>query len=368
MLPGIDRTVNRRLAIALAALLLAAPGVARAQLVEVSFLYKLSSTTGVIPFHGLNVSYDPLRRRRRWWSAAAGSPSSIPPGWRSSPSGKTPTSAASSAPHPRATGTSCCSPTTRPAVPAVVVANFRGEFKRRIEPRGLPAELPMPFLANAIGWAQGNVYLADLGGMRVVVLGMDGSFVAYHDLAKLCDVEKNRTDNGLKGFRVASNGDILFTVQPLFRAFVLQTDGVLQGFGVRGSAPGKFNIVSGIARDERGYYYVSDILKSAVLVFDKNFRWVKEFGYRGPQARQHRGPGGHRRGRRQGLRLPVRPQGRERLRGEGSRRSLIAVLGGHPVTSTYMGLPVRGNPDMGVGWPQLWGFCPSGWGTCTMAP
>jgi DNA-binding beta-propeller fold protein YncE len=162
----------------------------------------------------------------------------------------------------------------------VTVANFRGEFKRRVVLRELPAEVPRPFRANAMGWAKGRIYLADLGGMRVVVTDMDGSVVAFHDLAKLCDVEKTRTDNGVKGFRVAPNGDILFTVQPLFRAYVLKPSGELLAFGQRGSAPGKFNVITGIASDERGYYYVADILKSAVLVFDKQFRWVKEFGYR----------------------------------------------------------------------------------------
>jgi len=62
---------------------------------------------------------------------------------------------------------------------------------------------------------------------------------------------------------------------------VLSPDGTLRSFGIKGSAPGKFNVISGIAVDEKGYYYVTDILKSAVLVFDKDFRWLKEFGYRG---------------------------------------------------------------------------------------
>jgi len=274
--------VIRHLAIALYTLALAAPGLARAQMVEVSFLYKLSSTTGVIPFHGLNVTYDPYGKETL---VVGGGRVNIfnPTGMEIFSFGEDPDIGSIVGAAPTSDGDFVLLTYDRAGEPAVVVANFRGEFKGRIEPKDLPAELPRPFLANAIGWAQGNVYLADLGGMRVVVLRMDGSLVAFHDLAKLCDVEKNRTDNGLKGFRVAANGDILFTVQPLFRAFVLQTDGVLRGWGVRGSAPGKFNIISGIARDERGYYYVSDILKSAVLVFDKDFRWVKEFGYRGPK-------------------------------------------------------------------------------------
>ena len=275
--------MNRLLSISFAALALAVPGPVRAQMVEVSFLYKLSSTTGVIPFHGMNVSYDPSGKET---IVVGGGRVTIfnPTGMEIFSFGDDPDLGSIVGAAPASDGDFVLLTYAPSGDLAVVVASFRGEFKGRIEPKDLPAQIPQPFLPNAIGWARGNVYLADLGGMRVVVMGMDGSLVAFHDLARLCDVpDAKRSDNGVKGFRVAENGDILFTVQPMFRAFVLTTAGELKGFGVRGSAPGKFNIVSGIARDERGYYYVSDILKSAVLVFDKNFRWVKEFGYRGPR-------------------------------------------------------------------------------------
>ena len=35
-----------------------------------------------------------------------------------------------------------------------------------------------------------------------------------------------------------------------------------------------------MASDFRGFVYVTDILKSAVLVFDPELRFVEEFGYR----------------------------------------------------------------------------------------
>lgn len=272
-------TLIRQLAIAASMLALAVPAVARAQMVDVSFLYKLSSTTGVIPFHGLNVSYDP--KGKETLVVGSGRVTIFnPTGMEIFSFGDDPELGSIVGAAPTDDGDFVLLSIGRGEAPGIVLANFRGEFKGLVEPKGLPAQVPQPFRANAIGWAQGHVYLADLAGMRVVVLGMDGAFVAFHDLAKLCDVADKRVDNGVKGLRVAENGDILFTVQPMFRAFVLSPDGVLRSFGVKGSAPGKFNIVSGIARDERGYYYVTDILKSAVLVFDKEFRWVKEFGYR----------------------------------------------------------------------------------------
>jgi DNA-binding beta-propeller fold protein YncE len=69
----------------------------------------------------------------------------------------------------------------------------------------------------------------------------------------------------------------------MFRAFVLPPFGQIRSFGRAGSAPGKFNIVSAIAADDDGNLYVTDMLKSAVIVFDKDLQFLREFGYRGDE-------------------------------------------------------------------------------------
>jgi len=269
-----------RLVPALALLaVLALPGVARAQPVDVKFLYKFSSTTGIIPFHGMNVSYDPQGNET---IVVGGSRVHIfnPSGMETFVFGDDPTLGSVTAAAVTDEGDFVLLGVGEGESSSIVLANFRGEAKRRIDPKGLSVEVPQPFRANAMGWAKGRIYLADLAGMRLLVIDMDGNFVAYHDLAKLCEVADKRADNGVKGFRVAPNGDVLFTVQPLFKAFILKPSGELVAFGQRGSAPGKFNVITGIATDERGYIYVADILKSAIIVFDPQLRYVKEFGYR----------------------------------------------------------------------------------------
>jgi hypothetical protein len=272
--------MNLRIAILAAIAAAAVPSAGRAQLMEVSFLYKLSSTTGVLPFHGLAVSFDPYHKevlvvgdgRVRIFN---------PSGMEIYSFGDDPELGSIFSAAPTEDGDFVLL-TFGNGDPRVLRVNFRGEFKGEIQPKGLPAEVPQPFRPNAMGYAKERVYLADLGAMRLVVMGMDGEVVAYHDLAKVCEIEDGkRSDYGVKGFRVAPNGDFLFTVQPLFKAYVLSPDGSFKSFGVRGSAPGKFNVISGIATDERGFYYVADVLKSAVLVFDKNLVWIREFGYRG---------------------------------------------------------------------------------------
>jgi DNA-binding beta-propeller fold protein YncE len=164
---------------------------------------------------------------------------------------------------------------------ALVRLNYRGEFIREITPSGVPAGYESAVRQGFMRYQGGRIYLADRGAMRVVVLDLAGACVASWDLAEKIGESDNRADLGVRGFNVDLQGEILFTVQPLFRAFVLSPEGEIRSFGVKGSAPGKFNVVSGIARDDAGNFYVADILKSAVLVFDGELRFVREFGYRG---------------------------------------------------------------------------------------
>jgi DNA-binding beta-propeller fold protein YncE len=130
-------------------------------------------------------------------------------------------------------------------------------------------------------YADGKVYLVDHAQMRVLVLDTAGRYLTSYDIAEKLGEAANRAQLGLRGFSVDREGNLLFTIQPLFQAYVMTPGGEVRAFGQRGSAPGKFNVVGGIARDDAGNFYVADMLKSAILVFSPEFRFVKEFGYRG---------------------------------------------------------------------------------------
>ena len=107
----------------------------------------------------------------------------------------------------------------------------------------------------------------------VFALGLVGTLVGIE--------EDKRDGTDIDGFSVDSEGNMLFTIPVKFAAFVLSPDGQYVQFGRPGGAPGKFNNVGGIVADDQGYYYVADKLKSAILIFDKDFRFQLEFGYRG---------------------------------------------------------------------------------------
>jgi hypothetical protein len=161
---------------------------------------------------------------------------------------------------------------------SIVRCNFRGEPKSRIELKNLPSDFS-DFGPNRMVFQGGNFYLASFMGLKVVVADREGGFKKGYDLFSLLELEeKDRGNVELFGFNVDSDGNILMTIPVLFSAYVLSPDGKIKSFGKPGGAPGRFNIVSGIARDNKGNYLVADKLKAAVMVFDKNFNFLSQFG------------------------------------------------------------------------------------------
>ena len=247
---------------------------------EVTYLYKLSTNFGPLPFSSVQLSFD--REHRELYVTGDG-PVRVfnESGMETYVFGDDPelgfvVSIASVA------GGDLLALTAHEGRMAIARCSFRGELRDIIQPRGVPDDYAK-LVPSILRYANGKIYLADLGGMRVLVLDTSGDYVASYDIADKIGESKHRADLGLRGFNVDAEGNILFTIQPLFRAYTMSPDGEIRGFGQKGSAPGKFNIVSGIARDDAGNYYVGDILKSAILVFDRDLVFRKEFGYRGPK-------------------------------------------------------------------------------------
>jgi hypothetical protein len=164
---------------------------------------------------------------------------------------------------------------------ALVRCNYRGEPISEMELRDVPPEFS-GLVANRLVYHGGSLYLASTGGMKIVVADLEGNFKKGYDLIPLLEFkEEERESMEIFGFSVDRDGNILFTIPVLFKAFILSSDGKVAWFGKPGGAPGKFNIVSGIVRDSKGDFLVVDRLKCAVMVFDKKFNFLTQFGYRG---------------------------------------------------------------------------------------
>jgi hypothetical protein len=163
---------------------------------------------------------------------------------------------------------------------ALVRCNYRGEPISTIELKNLSPEFS-GFVANRLVYHDGSLYLASNGEMKIVIADPEGNFKKGYDLIPLLELTENdRATLEIFGFSVDRDGNILFTIPVLFKAFILSNGGKISWFGKPGGAPGKFNIASGIVRDSKGNFLVVDRLKSAVMVFDKNFNFLVQFGSR----------------------------------------------------------------------------------------
>jgi DNA-binding beta-propeller fold protein YncE len=175
----------------------------------------------------------------------------------------------------------------------IIRCDFRGEPVSTIELKSLPAAYA-DFSPNRIVIQGASLYLADTKNMKVVVTDSAGIFQKGYDINPIImeqlveeqagekEKEKESQDSGMIGFTVDADGNIFFTNSAIARVYQLTKDGALRSFGQRGSTAGKFGVPADVVTDATGkYILVSDTLRCVVLVFDRNFRFYTEFGFRG---------------------------------------------------------------------------------------
>lgn len=186
-----------------------------------------------------------------------------------------------------------------PRVPdyAMLKLDYKGDPLGHITIKRLPEEY-RPFQPDQFQYQQGRFYLADTGTMDVVVADINGNYQqGYHLKEGILSLEEQFADRpgeevfqdpdklkflDMTGFCVDTQGNIYFTIATLFSAFKLLPEiGVIKTFGTAGSGPGKFGVVAAITTDKYDNIYITDRLRSVVMVFDSSFSLVTEFGFRG---------------------------------------------------------------------------------------
>lgn len=173
---------------------------------------------------------------------------------------------------------------------SILICNFKGEPVSTLKLQNFPPDFSN-FSTSRVVYKYGQLYLLDKRSLRLAVTDPAGVFKKGYDIGSLINIEeRKRAASEISGFSVDHQGNMLFTIAVLFSAFKLNPDGKIRSFGRPGSAPGRFNITGGIVADANGYIYVADRLKSAIIVFDQNFRFQTEFGYRGRRPQNLIGP------------------------------------------------------------------------------
>jgi len=150
----------------------------------------------------------------------------------------------------------------------VTRCDFRGSPVGPFQISNLPQGLV--FGANRIIRRGDVFYFASLPAWRVILTDEKGAYRSQVDLRPLIQADPRPKEGAeIIGFTIDADGSMYFTV--------------VSSFGKSGSTLGQFGVVAGIATDDRGHLFVSDKLKCAVLVFDRDFNAITEFGYRGPR-------------------------------------------------------------------------------------
>lgn len=178
---------------------------------------------------------------------------------------------------------------------AIVRCNYRGEPSEEIKVAGVPQDFT-GLTPNLIASRNGQIYIAYVNDLKIAVLDASGNFRKGYDVAALMHAGEegldNREDYVIAGFNVDQDGNIIIVNPVKAKVNILSPDGKISEFGKRGSAPGKFGVPMDSVRDKAGNYYVVDILRCVVIAFDKDFRFLGEFGYRGYQPGRLIGPRG----------------------------------------------------------------------------
>ena len=95
---------------------------------------------------------------------------------------------------------------------------------------GLPVEFP-GFFPNYMFYRDGKFLFLSSSKMQVVVTDQKGVFQKGYDLADILEIpEKDRPNTEIFGFNLDSDGNMLFTVPVLFKAYVVSPDGKVAAF------------------------------------------------------------------------------------------------------------------------------------------
>ena len=167
--------------------------------------------------------------------------------------------------------------------------NYKLETVEPIPLKDLPRELAR-FNPSRLVYRNGLFYFGDLSAMLIIVTDREGRFRTSYDLVELAGFADQRQDAGINDYFVDRDGTVLFTSPVAGKAYRVVPGGAVEVFGKRGSAPGRFGVPTSIVADARGNYLVADILRSVVIVFDREFRYITEFGYRGSRPDNMIGP------------------------------------------------------------------------------
>jgi hypothetical protein len=154
-------------------------------------------------------------------------------------------------------------------------ADFRGRPMNKLV-LDRPGEIE-GFLPNRLLIRSGKIWLLGQGQMRAACFLPTGRLERVLDLAELAGLPPEERGNAeVSGLDVGANGTVVFAVPVQFQVHAIDPGGAVRSFGRSGSAAGNFGVLGDVALDEEGNVFLSDRQRGVVMVFDGEFRFLRE--------------------------------------------------------------------------------------------
>ena len=160
---------------------------------------------------------------------------------------------------------------------SLVRADFRGRLTQQldVDQSGAAAGL----LPNRLIIRSGRIWLISQSQMRAAGYLPDGKLDRILDLAELAGLApEDRGNAEVSGLDVGIDGTVVFAVPEQFQVHAIDPAGGVRSFGRAGSAAGNFGVLGDVTLDDRGNLFVSDRLRGVVMVFNRDFRFLRETG------------------------------------------------------------------------------------------
>jgi hypothetical protein len=154
-------------------------------------------------------------------------------------------------------------------------ADFRGRptGKVDLDRSGGAADL----LPNRLLLRAGRIWLLSQGQMRAASYLPGGKLERALDLAELAALpEADRGNAEVTGLDVGGDGTVVFVIPEQFRVHAIDPAGGVRSFGKPGSSAGKFGVLGDVALDGDGNVYISDRQRGVVMVFNREFHFLRE--------------------------------------------------------------------------------------------
>lgn len=140
---------------------------------------------------------------------------------------------------------------------------------------------------DAVQAMDGEIFVADAGGRRIIVLASDGTFLRAFDGSDSPDAELVSP----AGIALGPDGRVYVADEGDDKIVVFERAGTyVRSWGSRGSAPGQMWAPSDVALDPSGTVFVSDRNNGRVQAFTATGSFVRSFGTQGSGTTQLSAP------------------------------------------------------------------------------